>query len=156
MQNAVLHLFNECHRLEVYPWGTQLVTFLHKKGNLYDPKNYRSITVSSNLGKLFSCILLYRLISFKERNCPDADNQLGLCKKVQTGDHILALKTCIKNMSIKTNKDCAHALWISQKHLTLCVGKHSFISFGKSVCLESSLNMSASCATSPQQAIGKN
>ena len=53
---AVLRLYNECLKLGVYPWNTSLVTPLHKKGNIYDPNNYRAIAVASNLGKLFSTI----------------------------------------------------------------------------------------------------
>ena len=92
---AVLHLFNECLKLGVYPWNTSLVTPLHKKGSLYDPNNYRAIAVSSNLGKLFSSVLLQRLIAYKAAHCPDSVNQLGFCKGAQTCDHVLTLTTCI-------------------------------------------------------------
>ena len=95
LQLAVLNLFNECMRLGVYPWNTALVTPLHKKGNLYDPNNYRAIAIGSNLGKLFSSILLNRLTQFRAEACPDPPNQLGFCKNAQTSDHILSLTTCI-------------------------------------------------------------
>jgi hypothetical protein len=45
--------------------GTALITPLHKKGNKSDPNIYRAIAVGSNLGKLFSGILLDRLIQFR-------------------------------------------------------------------------------------------
>ena len=32
---AILHLFNQCLQLGVYPWSTSLVTPLHRKGDLY-------------------------------------------------------------------------------------------------------------------------
>ena len=80
----------------IYSWGTSLVTPLHKKGDLYDPNNYRAIAVSSNLGKLFSNILLQRLITFRQTYNPDTPNQLGFCKNAQTSDHILTLTTCIE------------------------------------------------------------
>jgi hypothetical protein len=92
---ALLQLYNESLRLSVYPWNTSLVTPLHKKGSIYDPNNYRAIAVASNLGKLFSSILLGRLIRFRNAACPDTPNQLGFCKEAQTSDHILTLSTCI-------------------------------------------------------------
>ena len=95
MLNAVLNLYNECLRLGVYPWNTSLVTPLYKKGRIYEPNNYRAIAVASILGKIFSSILLQRLIKFRAENCPDSPNQLGFCKKAQTSDHILTLSTCI-------------------------------------------------------------
>ena len=95
MLNAILHLFNECLRLGVYPWNTSHVTPLHKKGCPYDPNNYRAIAVSSNLGKIFSGILLQRLINYKSMISPDTPNQLGFCREAQTSDHIFTLSTCI-------------------------------------------------------------
>ena len=104
-QKALLHLYNECLKLGVYPWNTSLVTPLHKKGSIYDPNNYRAIAVASNLGKLFSSILLNRLIIFRRSVCPDTFNQLGFCKNAQTSDHILTLSTCInKHVHVKKER----------------------------------------------------
>ena len=68
---------------------------LHKKGDIYNPNNYRAIAVASNLGKLFSSILLQRLLSFRNSSCPDTFNQLGFCKQAQIADHSLMLTTVI-------------------------------------------------------------
>ena len=95
LRNAIRRLFNICLDIGAYPWNTSLVTPLHKKGSIYDPNNYRAIAVSSNLGKLFSSILLKRLTTFRASACPDTPNQLGFCKGAQTVDHILTLYTCI-------------------------------------------------------------
>ena len=93
-RSTILHLFNECLRIGAYPWNTSLVTPLHKKGSLYDPNNYRAIAVASNIGKLFSSILLQRLVNFRRCHNPDTRNQLGFCQNAQTSDHILTLTTC--------------------------------------------------------------
>ena len=95
LRSALKRMFNNCLDVSAYPWNTSLVTPLHKKGNIYDPNNYRAIAVSSNIGKLFSSILLRRLTSFRASFCPDTPNQLGFCKGAQTVDHILTLRTCI-------------------------------------------------------------
>ena len=73
-----------------------LVTPLHKKGDRANPDNYRAIAVSSAIGKLFSNILLERLVKFRNVQCPDPPNQLGFCKEAQTADHIFTLSTCIE------------------------------------------------------------
>ena len=95
LREAICKVFNECLNHGVYPWNTALITPLHKKGDKTDPNNYRAIAVGSNLGKLFSSILLDRLISFRQIHCPDPTNQLGFVKDAQTNDHILALSTCL-------------------------------------------------------------
>ena len=108
---GILHLFNQCLHLGVYPWSTSVVTPLHKKGDLYDPNNYRAIAVASNLGKLFASILLQRLLTFRQTYNPDTPNQLGFCKAAQTCDHIFTLSTCIEKY-IKKFKDRLYTCFI--------------------------------------------
>ena len=91
--NILLNLFNSCYNNGIYPWNESIITPLHKKGDKSDPDNYRAVAVSSVVGKLFSTILLDRLIKFRTRNCPDPRNQLGFTKKAQTYDHILTMRT---------------------------------------------------------------
>ena len=86
-------LFNICLSSGTYPWNVNIITPLHKKGSKDDPDNYRAVAVSSVIGKLFSTILLNRLIEFRKIECPDPPNQLGFTKKAQTYDHILTMQT---------------------------------------------------------------
>ena len=95
-KSVILKVFNECLKNGIYPWNTALITPLHKKGDRGDPNNYRAIAVGSNLGKLFSSILLERLIAFRSTYCPDTSNQLGFVKEAQTSDHVFTLNTCIE------------------------------------------------------------
>ena len=98
-------LFNHCFDSGIYPWNKSVITTLHKKGSKSNPDNYRAIAVSSNIGKLFSTILLNRLIDYRNLSCPDPINQLGFTKKAQTYDHILTLNTIInKYKKKKSNK----------------------------------------------------
>ena len=92
----ILHkLYNKCLDTSTYPWNNSIITPLHKKGCEDDPDNYRVVAVSSTIGKLFSTILLNRLISYRNNNSPDPSNQLGFSKGAQTYDHVLTLNTLI-------------------------------------------------------------
>ena len=104
LKKAILNVFNHCLTVGAYPWNTSVVTPLHKKGSIYDPNNYRAIAVASNLGKLFSSILLKRLICFRNIYNPDTQNQLGFCQNAMTSDHILTLNTCIESTIKKSKK----------------------------------------------------
>ena len=103
LKMAITHLFNQCLEKGVYPWNVSLITPLHKKGDRYNPDNYRAIAVGSAVGKLFSNILLERLVRYRQENCPDPPNQLGFCKEAQTADHIFTLTTCV-NKYLHLNK----------------------------------------------------
>ena len=76
-KGLLLKLFNDCLLQGVYPWNHFITTPLHKKGDRQNPDNYRAITDGSCLGKLFSGLLLKRLLDFREVMCPDYPNQLG-------------------------------------------------------------------------------
>ena len=88
---TIQKLFNSCLDQGVYPWNINVFNPLYKKGYRYNPDNYRAIAIGSNMGKLFSSILLARLNLFRIKQCPDTPNQQGFCKKAQTSDHILTL-----------------------------------------------------------------
>lgn len=95
MTNLILKHFNGCLTTGNYPWNESVTTVIHKKGDKENPDNYRAITLGSCLGKLYSTILLNRLIDFRKKVCPDTINQLGFCKGGQTSDHLLVLKTIL-------------------------------------------------------------
>ena len=101
LRHLLIKLFNLCLSNGIYPWNTSLTTPLHKKGDRYDPDNYRAITVGSCLGKLFSSMLLNRLVEFRNARCPDYPNQLGFRSGAQCNDHILTLSTLIEKYVTK-------------------------------------------------------
>ena len=86
-------LYNKCLDTGTYPWNNNIITPLHKKGCKSNPDNYRAVAVSSAIGKLFSTVLLDRIVTFKSVNNPDPINQLGFSKGAQTYDHVLTLST---------------------------------------------------------------
>ena len=75
----------------------------YKKGDRNNPENYRGISISSNLSKLFCSILNNRLINFLNKNSIIPLNQIGFRKGFRTSDHIMVLKTLIDKY-IKKNK----------------------------------------------------
>ena len=92
---AILKNFNHSLVSGYYPWHTSIITPIYKSGNPFSPDNYRAIAVGSCMGKLFSSILLERLLHFKKLYCPDPKEQLGFSKGAQTNDHVFTLKTVI-------------------------------------------------------------
>ena len=114
LRRLLVKLFNGCLTHGVYPWNVSITTPLHKKGNKEDPDNYRAIIIGSCLGKLFSTILLRRLIEFRQIACPDQPNQLGFCTGSQTSDHILVLKT-ILDKYVKKSKARVYSCFVDYK-----------------------------------------
>ena len=98
---AVLKTFNHSLKSGLYPWHTSVITPIYKSGNPFSPDNYRAIAVGSCMGKLFSSILLDRMLEFKNTYCPDPKEQLGFSKGAQTNDHILTLKTLVDKYTKK-------------------------------------------------------
>eukprot|EP00116_Pleurobrachia_bachei_P000592 sb/3460854/ len=86
-------ILNKGFKTGIYPWTNSIITPLHKKGARGDPDNYRAVSVGSAIGKIFSTVMLDRLVQFRESKCPDPINQLGFRKGAQTSDHVLSLMT---------------------------------------------------------------
>ena len=98
---VLLKTFNHSLKSGLYPWHTSVITPIYKSGNPYSPDNYRAIAVGSCMGKLFSSILLDRMLTFKSVYCPDPKEQLGFTKGAQTNDHIFTLKTLVDKYTTK-------------------------------------------------------
>ena len=107
----VLKSFNHSLISGLYPWHTSIITPIYKSGNPFSPDNYRAIAVGSCMGKLFSSILLDRLLHFKNLYCPDPKEQLGFTKGAQTNDHVFTLKTIIDKYT-KKNKVRLYACFV--------------------------------------------
>ena len=69
---------------------------IFKSGEPDNPKNYRGITLSSLLGKLFTTIINNRLYEFLTQNNIIQENQIGFQKGRRTTDHIFVLNYLIK------------------------------------------------------------
>ena len=90
-------LFNFIFDKGVFPsvWNESILVPLHKKGSKADPNNYRGLSVSSNLGKVFNKIINTRLGLFVSENNIISKNQIGFKEKCRTSDHIFTIKSII-------------------------------------------------------------
>lgn len=92
-----LKLFNACLSSGQYPsqWSNGYITPLHKSDDSSDPSNYRGITITSAIGKVFNTILNNRLDSFLADKNFINECQIGFTKKARTADHMFILKCLI-------------------------------------------------------------
>ena len=103
---CITQLFNTILLSHQYPscWASGYITPIHKTGNTQSPENYRGITITSNLGKLFNSILNERLESYLDKNNKKSDLQIGFEKKKRCSDHIFILNTIINKYFSKGEK----------------------------------------------------
>ena len=73
-------------------WHTNTLSPLFKKGDQFDPKNYRGIAVSSSLSKIFLSIMQKRLSNFSKSHNLIPSCQIAYKQNSSTSDHILTLK----------------------------------------------------------------
>jgi hypothetical protein len=92
-------LFNLIFKNGTFP---KILVLLHKKGDTFDPGNYRGISSSSNLGKLFNKVIYKRLLTFMNNTKLISKNQIGFKEKSHTADHIFTLKTIIDQYKQKS------------------------------------------------------
>ena len=111
-------LFNLVFSNSIYPviWSQGYIAPLYKSGSVYDPANYRGITISDNIGKLFNRILNNRLhvIKFMEKHNIIKKEQIGFIKGCRTTDHMFTLQTLIQKYN-KTNSKPLYACFVDFK-----------------------------------------
>ena len=106
LSGPLLILFNKILNEGVFPesWTNGIIVPIHKTGNIKDPNNYRGITISSCLGKLFTKILANRLTCWLISNNILAEQQIGFRPGCRTSDHVFVLKSIIDHMKKKRKK----------------------------------------------------
>ena len=64
----LLELFNALYKSGVYPdqWSTGIIAPIFKKGNPEDTNNYRGITLTNIIAKIYSQVLNNRLIKWSK------------------------------------------------------------------------------------------
>ena len=96
--NAIYRFLNLCLEKSIVPnsWCLELISLIHKKGDINDLSNYRGICVSSPLLKILCTLLNERVQIHCSENKLINKNQIGFQKGSRTSDHILTLKTLVK------------------------------------------------------------
>ena len=104
--NILLKIINGLFVETTYPddWNTNFLKPIYKKGDILDPDNYRGIAIGSAFAKLYSLILLSRLIKFIEEKGLISPNQIGFMKYFRTSDHNFLLQTLIEKSKLNKNK----------------------------------------------------
>ena len=99
-------LFNGIFRTSVFPrrWAESIIVPLHKKGSFNDPNNYRGISLTSNLSKVFIHILKSRLQSWADANDIIGEEQAGFRKGYSTIDNVFVLHCVAKRYLVKHKK----------------------------------------------------
>ncbi|MCG7891851.1 MAG: reverse transcriptase family protein [Candidatus Thiodiazotropha endolucinida] len=97
-------------------WRDGIIVPVHKNGSRLDVNNYRGITISSCLGKLFCHIVNERISKELEDKNYIKPEQAGFRKNHRTSDHIYVLKTIVdKYVSNSKNGSKLFACFIDLK-----------------------------------------
>ena len=109
----LLKLVNKIFSEHIYPtcWTVNFLKPIFKKGDKYDPDNYRGLAVGSAFAKFFSQLLLRRLTSFVNEKELLSPNQGGFQKNMSTSDLIFLLQTVIEKV-VKRGKKKLYAAFI--------------------------------------------
>ena len=90
----------------------QILNPLHKKGDIYQPGNYRGIAIESCLSRLFLSILHGRLVKFAVTNKLIPIHQIGYRKGSRTTDHILTIKSIIDQFINQLQRQYLYACFV--------------------------------------------
>ena len=106
IKKTIAKIFNILLKSGQFPesWKEGIIVPIYKQGNSADQNNYRGITISSCLSKLFCHILNDRISKFLEDKSFIGREQAGIRKYHRTSDHIFILKTIIDKHIHKTGK----------------------------------------------------
>lgn len=106
LASHIVDIFNVILNSGNFPesWTKGFIVPVYKKGDKDDAKNYRGITLLSNFGKLFTCILNSRITNWCENNTIISDAQFGFRKGRSTVDAIFILHSLIEHILNKNNR----------------------------------------------------
>ena len=108
-----LKLFNAIFIAGIYPekWSEGYITPIFKSDNSRLPQNYRRITITSCIGKLFNIILNNRLDKFLLEHNIIHETQIGFSKNSRTSDHLFVLK-CLVDKYINSGGKHLYACFV--------------------------------------------
>ena len=115
-EDTLLKILRLIFSNHLYPtqWNSNYLKPIYKKGDVEDPDNYRGLAIGSAFAKLFSLILLKRLLKYIDKNNLISRKQIGFMKGSRTSDHIFLLQTIIEKV-VKKNNGKLYAAFIDFK-----------------------------------------
>ena len=87
-----------------HEWCTIHIVTLHKGGTKDNPNNYRGISVTSCLAKLFTSILNTRLTVLRDEYKLISPNQAGFRKHFGTRDNLFVMDTLISKYTSENKR----------------------------------------------------
>ena len=101
MIKSLTCIFNKFLSNEVTPvdWNKGIIIPIYKKGNKNDLNNYRGITLTSCVSKIFNRIVCDRITTFLDDNQILSEIQGGFRKDHRCEDHIFTLKSIVASRS---------------------------------------------------------
>ena len=114
MCKPVMQAFNIILNSGIFPksWKDGIIIPVHKQGNKLDVNNYRGITISSCLGKLFCHIINDRISKDLESKSFIKPEQAGFRKNHRTSDHIFVFKTNVDKYVLNSKKRVVNYLLV--------------------------------------------
>lgn len=103
--DVLCNLFNLVLKTGVIPdqWALSIITPIFKKGSTSDPNNYRGISLSSILCKVFTSLINHRLSSFLEATGSIGNEQAGFRENFSCNEHIFVLHT-LMSIYLRSNR----------------------------------------------------
>jgi len=98
-----LVLFNKILDTGCFPksWGHSVITPIHKSGPTNSPGNYRGISITNILYKIFSGAINKRLYDWAEDNGKIDESQSGFRKGYSSVDNIFCLQAMVQKYTSK-------------------------------------------------------
>lgn len=98
-------LYNICFRLGKMPtvWNKSVITPVHKDKNsdIYIPTNYRGISITSSVYKIYCSVINDRLTCWVENNNILEEEQNGFRKGRSTVDHLVSFSNIIESRKLR-------------------------------------------------------
>ena len=94
MLSSLVDLFTAISDFEQIPsdWQNGIIKPIHKSGSLFELDNYRGITLSSNVYKVFSKVIEEKIVSYLEDNNILGESQGAFRKNRRLEDHVFTLQ----------------------------------------------------------------
>ena len=85
-------------------WAKSILVPIFKKGDPNSPDNYRGISLSSIVSKIYTAVLDHRLSEWIERNKVLLEEQAGFRKSYSCTDHIFTLSAMVQKQFSRNRK----------------------------------------------------